>query len=87
MKENCDIFSVKMYTDFLQAIDLGIFPNTMKNAEVTPVFKKGDRLNISNYRPVSILPSDSKIFEKLLFSQINNYIDPYLSIYPCGFRK
>ena len=76
MKENCDIFSVKMYIDFLQAIDLSIFPHTMKIADVTPVFKKGDRLNISTYKPVSILPSDSKIFEKLLFSQINNYIDP-----------
>ena len=76
-----------MYIDFLQAIDLGIFPTTMKNADVAPVFKKGDRLNISNYRPVSILPSDSKIFGKLLFSQINKYIDPYLSIYLCGFRK
>ena len=87
MKENCVIFSEKMHIDFLQAIELGIFPNTMKNADVSPVFKKGDRLNIYNYRPVSILPSDSKIFEKLMFSQINNYIDPYLSIYQCGFRK
>ena len=38
MEENCDIFSVKMCIDFLHAIDLGIFPNTMKNADVTPVF-------------------------------------------------
>ena len=59
----------------------------MKNADVSPVFKKGDRLNICNYRPVSILPSHSHIFEKLVFSQINNYIDPYLSIYQCGFCK
>ena len=81
MKEICDMFSVKMYIDFLQAIDLGIFPNTMKNADVTPVFKKDDRLYISNYRSVSILPSDSKIFEKFMLSQINNYIEPYLSIY------
>ena len=36
----------------------------MKNADVNPVFKKGDRLDISNYRPVSILPSDSKILEE-----------------------
>ena len=51
MKENCDIFSEKMHTDFLHAIDLGIFPNTLKNAHVSPVFKKGGRLNICNYRP------------------------------------
>ena len=80
-------FQKKLHIDFLQAIDGGIFPTKMKNADVSPVFKKGDHLNKSNYRPVSILPSDSKIFEKLMFSQINNFIDPYLSIYQCGFRR
>ena len=87
MKENCDLFSKKIHIDFLQAIVGGIFTTKMKNADVSPVFKKGGHLNKSNYRPVSILPSDSKIFEKLMFSQINNFIDPYLSIYQCGFRK
>ena len=48
----------------------------MKNADVSPVFKKDDHLNKSNYGPVSILQSDSKIFGKLLLSQINNYIEP-----------
>ena len=79
MKENCDIFSKKLHIDFLQAIYGGIFPNKMKNADVSPVFKKGDRINICNYRPVSILPSDSKIFEKLVFSQINNPTRPYIN--------
>ena len=80
MKENCDLLSKKLHIDFLQAIDGGIFPTKMKNTDVSPVFKKDDLLNKSNYRPVSILPSDSKIFGKLMFSQINNFIDPYLSI-------
>ena len=56
MKENCDIFSKKLHIDFLQTIDGGIFPNKMKNTDVSPLFKKGGRLNICNYRPVSILP-------------------------------
>ena len=56
MKENCDLFSKKLHIDFLQAIDGSIFPTKIKNADVSPVFEKGDHLNKSNYRPVSILP-------------------------------
>ena len=65
----------------------GNFPNNLKNADVTPVFKKGDRLDKCNYRPVSILPSLSKVFERIMFSQIDSYMNPKLSMYLCGFRK
>ena len=47
----------------------------MKFADVTPAHKKGDCTDKSNYRPVSVLPGLSKIFEKLLFTQINNFMD------------
>ena len=40
-----------------------------------------------NYRPVSILPTISKVFEKLLYKQINSYISQYLSNNLCGFRQ
>ena len=73
--------------DFNSSIDQGIFPNNMKYADVIPVFKKDNRLDKCNYRPVSILPSMSKIFERLIFKQLNDYMDPKLSIYQCGFRK
>ena len=59
----------------------------VKYADVSPAFKKGDRFDKSNYRAIGILPVISKIFERFLFYQINNYMDPYLSIYQCGFRK
>ena len=87
IKEHCDIFSKKLSFDFNTCTSLGIFPNNLKHADVTPVFKKGDRLDKSNYRPISILPVISKIFERVLFYQINEYMDPHLSIYQCGFRK
>ena len=54
---------------------------------MSPAVKKGDMFDKSNYRPISILLVISKMFERLIFYQINNYIDPYLSIYQCGFRK
>ena len=59
----------------------------MKLADISPVHKKGNRTDKSNYRPVSILPVISKIFEKLLFYQIDNFMDAKLSIHQCGFRK
>ena len=49
--------------------------------------RRGDRLDKANYIPVSILSALSKIFERLIFSQVNNFMDPKLSIYQCGFRK
>ena len=47
-----------------KSISLGIFPDRLKYAVVKPIFKKGDRSNITNYRPISMLSSFSKVFEK-----------------------
>ena len=64
-----------------------IFPDKLKLADVTPVHKKDDATNVRNYRPVSVLPSVSKVFERLLQSQISKYIENFLSPYLCGYRK
>ena len=63
------------------------FPDNLKLADISPVFKKIDPLNKENYRPVSVLTSISKIFEKLIQKQINGYINNFLSPYLCGYRK
>ena len=57
----------------------------MKLANVTPVHKKGNRSE--NYRPVSILPNMSKVFEKYMYNQILRFFDKVLSKHQCGFRK
>ena len=49
------------------SFDTGIFPDKLKIAKVCPIFKSGDKDIISNYRPISILPSFSKFFEKLVY--------------------
>ena len=64
-----------------------IFPNSLKMADVTPIFKKDDRTRKDNYRPISVLPPVSKIFEKYMFRQIFSYIDKFLSPHLCGSRK
>ena len=68
-------------------IEKAVFPDQLKLADVKPIFKKGYRNDKENYRPVSILANISKIYERCIYTQINNYFDPILSKYQCGFRK
>ena len=63
------------------------FPSILTLADIIPVFKIGDKECKNNYRPVSILPNMLKIFERIIFSQISNYMESFLSKYQCGFRK
>ena len=72
---------------FNQALTTGEFPSNLKNTNVTPVFKKNNPLNKENYRPVSVLPIISKVFEKLMQNQTNLHIKSFLSPYLCGYRK
>ena len=87
LKENADIFASYLCDFFNQSIENFEFPSILKNANITPVFKKGYRGSKENYHPASILPVISKIFEKLLCKQITIFMDPLLSKYQCGFRK
>ena len=72
---------------FNQAVTTREFPSNLKNAVVTPVFKKNNPLSKENYRPVSVLPIISKVFEKLMQNQINLHIKSFLSPYLCGCKK
>ena len=56
------------------SVETGVYPDNLKLADITHVFKKTDPLNKINYGPVSFLPSVSKIFQKLLQHQLVNYI-------------
>ena len=61
------------------------FPNNLKLADVTPVFKKEDTSLLENYRPVIVLPVVSKIYERIM--QILEPIDKHLYPHLCGCRK
>ena len=52
----------------------GKFPKELKKANAVPVFKKGDKQCVKSYRPVSLLPICSKIFERIIYNNINNYL-------------
>ena len=87
LKENNDICAMVLSCDINQCIYEGKFPEHLKNADITPIFKKGDRMSKLNYRAVSILPTLSKIYEKILYRQIYEYFDKIFSKYLSGFRK
>ena len=54
---------------------------------ITSIFKKKESDNVENYRPVSILPNLSKIYEKCMYIQIYEYLNKILSRWQCGFRQ
>ena len=84
---NSDICTRFLCTDINQCIDKGIFKGNLKHADITPIYKKGDRLEKLNYRPIRILPTLSKIYEKVLYQQIYEYFNGIFSKYLCGFRE
>ena len=60
---------------------IGAFPDCWKVAKVTPIFKEGSPDEQSNYRPISVLPVLSRLFEKLVYNQQYSYVDENKFIY------
>ena len=71
------------------SFETGIFPDICKFAKVIPIFKKEDPLLCSNYRPISLLPIFSKIFEKIIYTRMYKYLEKNDLIYDrqFGFRS
>ena len=74
---------------FNSCLNQGEYPDSLKVAEVIPVFKKGKHDSLSDYRPISLLSQFNKIFEKMLFNRIYNYLEKHklLNPYQYGFRE
>ena len=70
-----------------EAISSGKFPDSLKLSNIVPVHKKKDPTDKCNYRPVSILPLLSKVFEKIMYDQLYIYMNNFLNELLCGFRK
>ena len=72
-----------------QMLRVGIFPDLLKISKVVPVYKKDNNTNLSNYSPISLLPSMSKIFEKVILEQLFTYLEDNNLIHrhQYGFRK
>ena len=72
---------------FKQIKRLRKIPNSWKIAAVTPIYKKDDRRKVENYRPVSLLDIDSKVFEQCICSALYAYFEKFLTEHQHGFVK
>ena len=67
----------------------GVFPEQLKLAKVVPIYKSGKRTEVSNYRPVSLLSTFSKVYEKIMHHRVDNYLNTHNILYEnqFGFRR
>ena len=74
---------------FSHSLQSGKFPSDWKKANIVPVYKKGDKSIVKNYRPVSLLPIFSKLFEKCIYDTLYSYFEFKSLFSSCqsGFRK
>jgi hypothetical protein len=72
-----------------RSLSTGIFPSWLKYSQVHLIYKKGERSEMSNYRPISVLTLFSKIFEKVIFNRLYTHIfdNNILAAEQYGFRK
>ena len=85
-------YTVDIHLPFITKIinvsfENGHFPDELKLAEVSPIFKKNNDLDKENYRSASILSHVLKVFERIMYMQIDTFIGEKLSKLLTGFRK
>ena len=69
LRECPDLLAESLCTIFNRSIETGIFPDERKGAKVLPLFEQGERTDINNYRPISIIPVVAKVFERIIYDQ------------------
>jgi hypothetical protein len=89
VKESYELFIEPLLHVINLSLKHGYFPDNMKLAKVLPLFKSGDKMMFSNYRPISILPIFSKLFERVMYNKILNFIEKQRLFYinQFGFRN
>ena len=87
IKDNKDVVSFYVFHNFNNALSSCSFPTSLKYADVRRAFKKDDKTDKENYRPISILPNLSKVYERLMYDQMYPFFDQIFSKLQCGFRK
>ena len=89
MKKAILLFVNPLCNIFNSSLQRGVFPHKLKLAKVVPVHKKGDKNLLNNYRPISVLSTFSKIFEKLIYTRLMSFLSSKNILYnrQYGFRK
>ena len=89
VKDSAEVICPTLTKIFNSSLQQGIFPEDLKNATISPIYKNGDKSDCSNYRPISVLSNVAKILEKIVYNQLISYINEnnILTNSQFGFRK
>ena len=81
-----EVLALILTAYFTWAFEKGIFPCTFKTAKVVPIFKTGNKNSANNYRPISLLPSLSKVLKKLIKIRLVKFFDKYNILYDYQYK-
>ena len=89
IRECTDLISPHISIIFNCCLTTGTFPDDWKLAKVTPIFKQGDRSDMNNYRPISVISAVAKVFERIVYNQLSSYLSEKNILSQCqsGFRS
>ena len=87
LKSNSDLCIEPLALIFNDCVEHSTFPDELKCTDVTSLPKNGPTNTRTNFRPICVLPTVSKLFERIMDKQIVDYITPFLSSLLCGFRQ
>ena len=89
LRDCADLIASPLCTIFNQSIISGVFPDEWKLSKVIPLFKHGERSDLNNYRPISIVPVVAKVFERIIYDELYNFLTDNNLISSCqsGFRS
>ena len=75
LKIAADVVAPSLTGIFNQSLVTGIFPSDWKIAKVSRIFKNGSKSDLNNYRPISVIPTVAKTFEKIIYDQLYQYLN------------
>ena len=87
LKQSIEVHLKYLANTINHSLKESTFPDDLKQSEVIPVYKKLDPLQKDNYKPESLLPHISKVFERVIYKQINNFMENKISKCVTDFRK
>ena len=89
LKDNSELFSSPLKHIINLSFEEGCFPDMLKVANVCPIYKKKCKNKCENYRPISLLPNLSKLFERAMHSRLYDFLEKSHILYDLqfGFRK
>ena len=89
LRECADLVASSLCAIFNRSIVSGVFPTEWKSTKVIPLFKQGERSDLNNYRPISIIPVVAKVFERIVYNQFYEYltVNNLISCNQSGFRS